>query len=185
MVKNTMRLIVLLLFVLILGCQDKDRFESIQTLAPLMDGIASYQSLDDFKVGRGAAYVLEVTHDGSDDFSGSNTRPPFKFETVVVRDFEHLGHRGSLEVTFFNGRLAQTFFFPKNFDQYLEVLSFQTGSDVTVLDLDHLQGSYGESMLIQPHVRLFAAKDFEGNSYVCWEDERLIEEINLWIATYA
>lgn len=182
--KQTARLVVLLLLIFAFGCRDKHQFESVQTPVLLIDGIASYQSLDDFKAGWGAAYALEVSQD--EEAFDDDRRPPFKFAGVLVRDFEHLGHKGELGIVFFNDRLAKTIFYPANLDEYLATLSSEIGSDVIVLDPENVHGIYSEPKLIRPHVRVFAGTYApENQDYIAWEDERLADEITLWISRYS
>ena len=172
---NIKRLIVLLLFAFTSGCTDGERFDSIENPVSLIDNISSYQSLDALKASLGSVYPLDTLPDERSSFSGDKFRPPFQVKNLLVRDFLHLGQRGNLLVIFFNNRLAKTLFFPSNHDEYLATLSSKIGTDVIS----------SKGILIRPHVRIWAATDHQGKSYIGWEDERLADEMNRWIKKFA
>lgn len=173
--KDVIRLVLVAVLVSVLGCGDSDRFDSIEASALLIGDIPSYQSQEAFKASLGTTYSWEMLPDERSSFSGDKYRPPFEVESLLVRNFVHLGHRGSLLVVFFNNRLAKTLFFPSNRDEYLMALSSGIGHDVIS----------SKGFLVRSHVRIWAATDHQGKSYVGWEDERLADEMTKWIKKYA
>lgn len=175
MLKSTMRLALIVVLAFVLGCEDNGRFDSIKAPVLLIGDISSYQSIDAFKISLRAAYSWEVLPSERSSFRGDKYRPAFEVESLLVRDFSHLGQRGNLLIIFFNNRLAKTLFFPSDQDKYLIALSF---------DIDHDVLS-SEEFFVRPHVRIWAATDGQGKNYVGWEDRRLADEMARWIKKYA
>lgn len=173
--KGNARLLVIVVLACLFGCEDKERFDSTDASAILIAGIASYQSVDEFISSLNGAYSWEALSGEDGGFSGDRYRPPFIVRSILVHDFAHLGHQGSLLVIFFNDRLAKTFFFPSDRDAYLLSLS---------VHLD-IEPDSGKGTLLEPRVRLWTGIDGHGNAYVAWQDERLAEEMDRWISENA
>ncbi|MDN3558199.1 hypothetical protein [Halomonas maura] len=173
--KNARLLIGFIMLATVFGCTDSERFDSMEPPVSLIDDIVSYQSLDVFKASLGSGYSWELLPDQRSSFSGDKYRPPFEVESLLIRDFFHLGHRGNLLVVFFNNRLAKTLFYPSNYDGYLAALSSEIEVDLIVI----------KEAQVRSHVRIWVATDHQGNNYIGWEDERLADEMIKWIKKYA
>jgi hypothetical protein len=98
------------------------------------------------------------------------------FEVLVLKtDFDHLGSRGELLLTFFNDRLYGTTFYPEDFESYLQQLG-ESGTDLP---------RRSEPLELSRNTRIWAAADDSGREYVAWIDQRLFDEHARWIACYS
>jgi hypothetical protein len=93
--------------------------------------------------------------------------------TVELASFEHLNHKGALQITLFNDRLLGMWFYPEDPEGYLEVLR---QSETNLVE---------DRELIRANVVLRQSRDYRGRVYVAWEDKRLAEESDRWIRCYA
>lgn len=141
------------------------------TRTALIGGLMSYQSVEHVRRELAALSweVVEDSHLGAND-----RRPRFDVYTASLKGFVHLGQVGELTLQFFNDRLMETRFFPKDVDAFLAALAnagvdLRRQSDATAL----------------PHTRLWTAMDYKKRRYVGWEDVRLADEMKFWIKRYA
>lgn len=170
-------LIYLLVPWLFVGCRDNYtsvsfvKVESERT--KLIDGIESYQTIDEFKgfLSR-SSLQWEVSKDSQSSPKG---RPPFNMYTITIKNYSHLGLSGSLIVTFFNNRLLATTFYPSDFGKYIALLSKAEG---ITFDNNH-------EVKLPPQTRVRFATDHKGQNYVDWSDIRLDREVELWIKKYS
>lgn len=102
-------------------------------------------------------------------------RPSFEILTWQIENFEHLGVRGTLVLTFFNSQMMKSRFYPHDYEQYRRVLSEQHGSDVTV----------GIPLNLSPKTVLQQNKDHSGNIYFEWLDKELDQQVIEWIRSYS
>ena len=123
----------LFLFGAFSGCDEiADRFSSISFVdvapdhAKLINGIESYQSIEEAKKKFPVWEVIEQSSLGPED-----QRPPFYIYKVAIKNYSHLGIFGELQLSFFNDRLndrlMETWFYPDSFDKYFEVLKEKEG----------------------------------------------------------
>jgi hypothetical protein len=105
----------------------------------------------------------------------SDTRPPFRYLVIAIKHTENLGVSGDAQLTFFNDRLMETWFFPSEMPRYQTALQNERGVAF---------GSYTEAS-IAPATRVWIGKRDEGRAYVGWVDKRLQRERNDWLAQYA
>jgi hypothetical protein len=104
---------------------------------------------------------------------GKGTPRPIISVTVTVGAFEHLGQPGVLTLTFFQGSLQKTTFYPSDLAGYLQALRAQ-GIEIP---------SNG-SVYTAPHTRISrgVAKSalYAGREFVSWSDEELDEAERRW-----
>lgn len=102
-------------------------------------------------------------------------RPSFEILTWQTENFEHLGVRGTLVLTFFNSQMMSSRFYPHDYEQYRRLLSEQHGSDVTA----------GDSIGLPPKTILQQNKDHSGNIYFEWLDKELDQQVTEWVKNYS
>lgn len=142
--------------------------------ARLVDWIESYVSVDDF-VKQLDARSLGHEIDLPNQTPATEYRPPFEITVVRMQSFDHLGFAGEFLVEFFNNRLSGVRFYPLDIVGYRERLRSKLGINLAA----------GTEVRLSANARAWSATDFEGREYVCWQDDRLAEEIDLWIERYS
>lgn len=168
-------LFCLLLFWLLAGCWDDYasvsfvKVESEHT--KLINGIESYQSIDDFK---GFLARNSLQWEESEDKPSPKGRPPFNIHTITLKNYSHLGFPADLEIEFFNNRLMSTTFRPSAVEKYIEALGKEG------IKLDNKQEAK-----LPPYTRVRVATDYKGRKYIKWSDIRLDKEVELWIKRYS
>jgi hypothetical protein len=166
-------LVALIGAVAMVACTEpKDAYAQIQSPpAQLLGELKSYASPTQVRSQLPSQLRVETIEDSK--LSDSDSRPRFDVLTWRVRDFEHLGHRGELRLTFLNDRLLGAWFYPQSYDSYLGALrdsNLEPASEPTRLD------SFTE---------FWTARDFQQQAYVAWEDARLADEQKRWIMKYS
>lgn len=170
-------LICLLPFSLLVGCQDgylSTSFVKVETeRTKLINGIESYQSIDEFKgfLNRSLLQweVCEVSQ------PSSKGRPPFDLYTIKIKSYSHLGFSGEVYIDFFNNRLSGITFYSSDVEKYFEALKNSAG-----IKLDDKQEAK-----LPPYTYVRLAVDYRGKKYIGWSDIRLDREISLWIRKYS
>lgn len=147
----------------------------------LIDGIESYQSMDDAKRRFQQWAVIEESR-----LAPGDKRPPFSIYVVAIENYSHLGYSGKLHLTFFNNRLAEARFYPSSIEKYVERL--QEHDKLTFTSTDKRAGS--PEARVAPHTRIRIYNqpplDLQGqNRSIGWGDERLEKEETLWIERYS
>jgi len=102
-------------------------------------------------------------------------RPPFHNYVVTVANYSDLGHSGELELYFFNDRLMEARFIPRNLDSYLLRLRDSRGIDLAA----------STEASLPPYTLVSIAKYRDGRTYVSWIDTRLSKEFDDWIRRYS
>jgi len=167
----------MLFFWLLVGCLDSYSsvsFVKVETeRTKLINGIESYQSIDEFKdfLNRGSLQ-WEV---GNVSQPSPKGRPPFNMYTITIKNYSHLGFTGELNVGFFNNRLMGTIFYPSDVEKYIEALGKLAG----------LKFDNNQEAKLPPHTRIRYATDYKGQKYVNWSDIRLDKELEIWIKKYS
>jgi len=161
-----------------LGCHKGYFSTSFQKVEPertkLIAGIESYQSAEEFKSSLAhSALQQDVVDEG--ESSSPAGRPPFKFRTLAIKKFSHLGVQGDLFVTFFNNRLMETQFYPSDAGSYITAVEKKEG----------LHFGEHKEIALPPHTLIRVAVDGKGKTYINWMDNRLYEEVDLWIMKYS
>lgn len=160
-----LRVFVIALMCCVAGCS---RHQTV-TPSPLLDGMMSYQTFAQIKaLPKLSNAKWRVTVDS--DAEGNDQRPPFKIE-VAETNYTHLGFRGKTKFRFYNDRLWRVSFQPSPASRilYMNALSKVTGAKLNTMGNTRVKNMvyYGPSNL------------------VTWTDERLSNEVNSWIRSYA
>ncbi len=142
------------------------------TRTKLINGIESYQSIDDFKSYLGHnSLQWKVDEDGKPTPKG---RPPFNIYEITIDNYSHLGFGGELTVVFFNNRLLEARFFPSDVKNY-----------ITALEKDGIRFDNNQEAKLSPYTLVLIATDYKERQYVGWSDTRLEKEFDLWIKRYS
>lgn len=112
--------------------------------------------------------------------------PPRDLDTVTVENYQHLGNAGSLTLEFFNNRLYEAEFVPRDAAAYAAALhrmeprlkpdrvgkvEFQSGNLRIASNVDLAKSTVGQSLHTKP--------------YAIWQDLRLIRQRDEWDAAYS
>lgn len=174
------RIIIILLFFgsfLILSCQKVPELDISYTEVKspptgLIDGIKSYQTekavIKDLGLDPTEIETIEDSSSTPDD-----RRPRFDIKKIEI-NYEHLGYDGKLQFYFFNNRLMQTMFFPKQYDKYVEKLRTKP----------NLRFNDKRKAKIPPYTQVWLWPDRD-RRLVAWSDIRLDKEFDLWIMKYS
>ncbi|MGH8447294.1 MAG: hypothetical protein ACREVL_18660 [Solimonas sp.] len=112
--------------------------------------------------------------------------PPSDLDIIQVYDYKHLGQNGKLEAQFFNDRLYQLEFEPKDADAYRPLFRRQWGQ------LGHEKG--GRSEYVSGPLRIASSLDLSTSEvgqalrtrpFVLWQDLRLIRQRDDWDYQFA
>jgi hypothetical protein len=172
--RGTNLCLVVALLVAVACHDDPEVYTSIEAVkSPLIGDLTSYMTPDQAST-RLPSDILpwEIVEESKPP--ARDTRPPYDILTVTVRGFKYLAQNGELRMTFFNRRLASTWFFPQDGQTFLEALRLH-GIDL----IDTQEDS------VAPYTRIWTAKTYQGKMYVAWEDTRLRRQSNRWIGRYA
>lgn len=168
-------LIVSLLLICLCGCgsdYDAEAYRKLEDVrTELAAGLSSYINFEEAKkilnLRESDYVVLEDSQSKK-----SPDIPPFNIYTIKIPGGKVSGYTGDLVLSFFNGRLMETRFYPIRLSAFIHDLG---------LDVDTLS----KSKDIKPHTNVWLEKDFEDNTYIGWEDVRLKEQFNSWIKDYS
>jgi len=162
---------------LLCGCSSGLEFDEylevdeIQT--PLGAGLLSYTAYDRVKTQLKLQDSDIVIIEDSKPKLPSHV-PPFNILTIKIPDFEILGDRGDLVLSFFNDRLMETRFYPPSTSDFLNKSS---------IDVNRLGDR--TKIVVKPYTNIWLYKDFEDKEYVGWADVRLIKQTSMWIKKYS
>lgn len=163
--------IILIFTLVILGCindtEDYTKVESIKSQFVL--GLTSYLDLNEVIARLSLDGERLVVTDQSEASSQLNV-PPFKYVTATVNEIKIDKYLGALELIFFNDRLLEIRFFPKNFQDY--VTNIPGLSDFDPVEIDS-------------HTKIWIGSDHNNRQFVAWTDKRLEEQFNRWIKYYS
>jgi len=140
----------------------------------LLDSIRSYSRVDEIRTLLGHLAAKWEVIEKSSEASPTDSRPPFQVYAVFAREYEHLGFRGDLKLTFFNDRLMSAVFYPRDFSGYVRRAS------ATLPGLTEKT-----SVRVPPFTQVTLVTDYHQRKYVSWEDVRLTEEMSIWIKRYS
>ncbi len=137
-----------------------------------MPGFESYMRRADVEAILKSKGVMWIQLEAS-QLPPNDIRPPFNIFTARVPEYNFEGVDGELRFDFFNDRLKSTWFFPKG----------------VTTELGRLLVSVGDGNEKGEHNARFTRQsfhfDFRNRFYVGWEDTRLVEECNLWVAHFS
>lgn len=142
---------------------------------PLMDGFESYATVADVKAKLLHATLME-------DFERPSRRgsPPYEHVLLQASDFFHLDRGGVLELRFFNDRLMETVFWPRepgNYSARLRDVLTARGFEVGAAR----SGEQWEAEMGHAVVR--SRNDLDGLRFA-WHDERLTAQEVEWTMRY-
>ncbi len=168
---------MLLLAACLLGCKvssdpnDYLKVEEVRT--KLAADLPSYSSFAEVKE------LLKLPDDQVDVLSDrksrqTSRRPQFNTFRIKVKNLEIVGYKGDLVLTFFNDRLESTWFYPEEFEGF-----------VNNNNLDRSTLESGEGIMKKPFTRMWINTDLQQKLYIGWEDVRLSQQTMEWIKRYA
>jgi hypothetical protein len=111
----------------------------------------------------------------------SSRYPPYRTDTLVIKNYKHLGLPGQLTLEFFNDRLYEAHFKPDDPPKYLALLrkkglplkreqigksEFTVGNLRVATNIDFATSDVGKSLRTEP--------------YVIWQDLRLVAQLRDW-----
>jgi len=140
--------------------------------APLIGGVYSCASIE-------SAYNtlklinLDVDTVENSGLKKGDKRPPFSIFTIEF-DYVDLGVRGRLRLSFFNGQLASSSFYPLDFNLYVAKLKEAHG--INLID---------KAEVSKEGARIWRYTDYKGRKYLGSEDQVLEEEMTSWIRRYS
>lgn len=144
----------------------------------LINGLESYSSIEE---SRKLFPVWEVKEDSG--LRQGDKKPPFSIYIVAIKDYSHLDFRGELRLTFFNNRLMEAWFIPREFEKYVDALRVREGVEFKVSKESHRWPEARKP----PHTRILlpSYEEKQKLKFVSWEDMRLKEEREAWIRRYS
>jgi hypothetical protein len=128
----------------------------------LIDGIKSYQSIEEFK----RTLILKGYRE--EEFSGENFEHIF---LITVPEYADLNHSGELVSSFYNNRLLETRFYPDEIDEYIKILAKNQGIEFVSSETGGIEAH------VEPYTRIWIAVDYEERKYVGWSDTRLDRQL--------
>ena len=162
--------ILCLVTVLVTSCGSESFTEVESARAALIAGFESYASREEVMAKLPREMEVKIVSETSR--AKSTSQPPYKLYTISISPFEHLKHRGRLQLTFFNNRLEQSEFYPENLESYRRALE---------------QGGFRLGLsreLIRGNTLIWEGTDADHNEYVGWGDKRLRDQQRRWLARY-
>ncbi|HYB99402.1 MAG TPA: hypothetical protein VEC57_09775 [Candidatus Limnocylindrales bacterium] len=136
--------------------------------------LPSYITPEEFQRRVAAMGSGEVSVKDEQTSESDPGRPPFKHTFMDVHGFTDIGFTGTLTAHFFNDRLAEVWFQAPNVHDYYDQLLHQRGIP-----------SNEPRELRHGHLIIRLAMGPTGAPRVYMEDERLTDEMKLWIKRYS
>jgi len=142
--------------------------------SPLLGGLASFESPAEVREKLEPTLLpWKVVEESAPTTSAK--RPPFRQFVVTVSGYSDLGQGGELKLRFFNDRLMEARFFPKDPERYL--LAFRESQGIDLASTTEAS--------VPPHTRVWASSEHDGQRYIGWADTRLEKEFDDWIRRYS
>lgn len=116
----------------------------------------------------------------------SELYPPHDMATLNVEKYKHLGNEGALNLEFFNNRLYEVEFIPKDSASYAQTLR----RELPDLQRNHI----GDGLLISGNLRVSSNVDLvrsdvgqtlRAHPFVIWQDLRLTRQRDQWDTDYS
>jgi hypothetical protein len=172
-IEKLFRHLILFFFVLLAGCgseyelEDYTKVEVDRSLLVL--GLSSYMSLSDVErelsIEPGVIVITDKNISPKQDGI-----PPFDILTAKIPDVEIKNFKGSVLMTFFNGRLMEVRFFPVDVNGFVQTI-------------DGLPKS--KEIEIRLFTKVWFGQDYQDKAYVGWLDIRLQKQFDAWIKNYS
>ena len=160
-------IVALVALALAAGCGKKEP-EGVEFLGGLHSYMTPGEARKALKADREGWQIVDQTKP-----LPSDTRPLFTTLSVEVKPVAHLGYGGDITLLFYNSRLLKAQFYPDDFKGYSAALG---GHGV------YFGGKLEDRSI--PDRKVWIGKEADGRMYVGWEDLRLRQEMNDWIAKY-
>ena len=163
--------LALISILLLVGCDNSnggnnEKFEK----SKLIGEIYSYSRINEIKSKlNGSQGKWEVTERSKEVIERDQIDPIFL--SVRVKEYQHLGYRGILDLQFFRGRLMSTVFSPNDFAGYLRALS-ESLPDIKLSD---------NYVFISKYTRIWLSHDLQKEKFVGWSDIRLDDKHIAWL----
>lgn len=164
-------LLYLISTLVITGCgknTDEDYTKVEHVKSPLVLGVTSYLSVEEVKSHLSLGEDEFVITEQSESSKRANI-PPFDILTAKIQNTEIEGFKGSVSITFFNGRLMEIRFFPKQFQNFVKSIPGLSNAD---------------TVDINPFTKVWTGNDYKSRQYVAWTDKRLEKQLNRWIKNF-
>jgi hypothetical protein len=136
------------------------------TATKLIDGLYSYQTMEQAR----SLTAPRVWQERESSRSPDQTRSRYEVVTVAVQNFVNLDVPGELILSFFNGRLTSTVFYPLDFEKYKANLEKYENIKFEKLEVYR-----------PPRTKVWIGKNAVGLGCVGWEDTALAAEIENWL----
>lgn len=157
---------------------DNGLFTRVAVGVALADRFRSYAGVE--------AIRATLQSEGHEDFRIAMRRAPdsprypaYRFDTLVVDAYRHLGAEGQLSLHFFNNRLYEAEFVPvdpRSYARKLRSLELQRDANARAEKVDgHLRVASTVELAISA-----VGQHLGTRPYVLWQDLRLIDERALW-----
>ena len=166
-------LVICLLIMLRLGCYEMYikpfTFTVVESKrAYLINGIESYQSVEEFKTFLvNNSLIWGEDHYSEPGLNGSHDCIMF---SITIKNYSYLGFHGELDVDFFNDRLMSTTFRTNDSDNFIE--TFKKAMNIKF-------NEYNEAEL-PPYVSFRIMGD-DNKKDITWYDTRLSKEKMIWL----
>ena len=102
-------------------------------------------------------------------------RPPFNFTTIDAGDLVDLEHAGQLKLIFYNGRLSQARFTPKDPDSYFAAIQRLPGASLLE----------GRIVSLGSNTRVWRVGASSNGPIIEWYDDCLRADQDSWIKHYS
>lgn len=157
------------------------RFTAVETeRVTFIDKLRSYDSVEKLQ-GQLRAGGFGAEQSTIEKKVPPDRYPPFRSDTLLVPNYKHGNYEGKLTLEFFNDRLYQAQFLPK---QPREYLAWLRRNDVPLA-----RKTSGRSSYTQGHLQVISNIDFATSEFgstmstapfVMWEDTRLVQQMRDW-----
>lgn len=169
-------ILLCLLAIFISNCRDyfvNISFTDVESeRAKLIDGIESYQSIQEFKeLLKKAKYKCDFEEENNASQEGI---PPHNIYIISVNNFSNIGYIGNLQNLFFNNRLYSTKFYPQDFEGYISALK----------KLEKIDPDKTGRIKIGNYTKISLHGGSGREKFIVWSDIRLIEEMLIWYKRY-
>lgn len=167
---------------------DTERFTAVSKYpVPMPDGFRSYMSLTDAQA-RLRALGYEEFSSSSSHKPVSRHYPPRDLDTLHVRSYVHLKHEGELELEFFNDRLYEAVFRPKDEEIKSYLARLRANESGLVRDRNGRYERVRGAQRVASNLDLARSKvgRYVGaRPYAMWQDLRLKSQIREWEEKYS
>lgn len=145
---------------------------------PIADRFKSYQDVQSVTAALSNA-GFEGWTTASRRAVASSSYPPYNFDTITVREYQHLNATGTLSLQFFNNRLFQAEFVPKDSEDYARKLRSLGLERDRNARLEKIEGDLRMASTVELAIST-VGKQLRTQPFVLWQDLRLIRERDQW-----